>query len=95
MLARELLDAAVKSGEPLVAVHRISFFRDWARSSIHRLIRTGKLPAVRIGRSYYCTPAIATEALAENSKIPALDDGAHEAAVESLRRKKISARRGR
>ena len=89
MLAQELLDSAIKSGAPLVAVHRIPLFRDFARSSLHRLVRTGKLPCLRVGRSYYTTPEIAATALAEGSQIKTPPDLEHTQAVENLARKGV------
>ncbi len=93
MSAKDLLDSAIKSGAPLVAVHRISLFREFSRSSLHRLIRTGKLPAVRVGRSYYSTPEIAAKALTENSAIKFMPTAAHDSAMASLERKGIGSRK--
>ena len=87
MLASELLKSAIESGAPLIAVHRIPLFRDFARSSLHRLVRTGKLPCVRMGRSYYTTPEIAATALAEGSQIKSPPNLEHSQAVENLERK--------
>jgi hypothetical protein len=84
-----LLDSAIKSGAPLVAVHRIPLFREFSRSSLHRLIRTGKVPAIRVGRSYYSTPEIAAAALTEGSAIPAMPQAAHDQAMANLARKGI------
>jgi hypothetical protein len=94
MNAKELLDHAIKSGAPLVAVHRISLFRDFARSSLHRLIRTGKLPALRVGRSYYSTPEIAAKALTDGSCINPLPSVGHAEAVANLERKGFGSKAG-
>ncbi len=87
MNAKTLLDHAIKSGAPLVAVHRISLFREFSRSSLHRLIRTGKVPAIRVGRSYFSTPEIAAQALTENNAINPLPSSAHDEAMANLDRK--------
>ncbi len=89
MNAKTLLDHAIKSGAPLVAVHRISLFREFSRSSLHRLIRSGKIPALRVGRSYYSTPEIAAKALTETSAIPPIPTSQHDQAMASLERKGI------
>ena len=87
MNAKALLDHAIKSGAALIAVHRIPLFREFARSSLHRLVRTGKLPCVKMGRSYYTTPDIAATALAEGSQIKSPPGLEHSQAVENLARK--------
>ena len=94
MNAKALLDHAIKSGAPLIAVHRIPLFRDFARSSLHRLIRTGKLPALRVGRSYYSTPEIAAKALTEGSCINPLPSLDHDEAVANLERKGFGSKAG-
>ena len=92
MLAKELIDSALKSGEPLVSVCRIPLFKGWSRSTLHRMIWAGKIPVIRVGRSHYTTVRLAAEALAANSiNIPANRD--HAAAVESLSRKGIGTRK--
>lgn len=87
-----MLEDAIKSGAPLVAVHRIPLFREFSRSSLHRLVRTGKLPALRVGRSYYSTPDVAIAALKENSAIPPVADSSHEKAVQNLVKKGIGSK---
>lgn len=92
MNAHGLLNQSIKAGGALVAIHRLPCFQEFARSSLHRLVRTGKIPALRIGRSYYTTTEVAIAALNETSHIPAIP-GEHEAAVASLSRKGIGRRK--
>lgn len=89
MTSQSMLESAIKSGAALVAVHRIPLFREFARSSIHRLVRTGKLPALKVGRSYYTTPEVAALALSEGSKITPVPSADHAKAVKSLEAKGI------
>lgn len=85
---REQLLKKAEAGEPLVRLNKIKILESFAPSTLHRGIRSGQIPAIRIMGAWVSSPEVVLEAikanqLPENPKKPRASRKARAAEIQS------------
>ena len=95
-MTTSLIDQAAASGEALIPLRKIKLLRSISTGTLHRWVRSGKVPAVQIGRMWYSTPELARAALNQTATPPTLEiPEQHTQAVAALENRGIKTRKGR